>query len=284
MRRPGGRPPARGSQPLFVLRMKLGPHISPLCSQEEFCLVSSLTVWSVRSPELTRHPVCVTVTHHTHITHLHTFLPRVLPSWPSPSQIHPVPFSSFMDYVRALLIGSTALTRCDFRSAYFGEPLSGSLTLPSVRSSSLTSALSVAASGEWAHVRLERSRGDPWVPLPYVQASSASLTPLIFPVMAELCVPEICMLRSPSPVSRDVTVFGVGVFKEVIEMSSYGWALIQSDWRLSKKRKCGHTDTRDAHRATRGGHGEKTVSTYQGEASGGSSLPTPGSRLPAARM
>lgn len=52
--------------------------------------------------------------------------------------------------------------------------------------------------------------------------------------------------------SRDVTVFGVGVFKEVIEMSSYGWALIQSDWRLSKKRKCGHTDTRDAHRGPRG--------------------------------
>lgn len=81
------------------------------------------------------------------------------PAVPLPPRSTTVPFSSFIDYVRALLIGSTALTRCGFRSAYFGEPLSGSLTLPSVRSSSLTSALSVAASGEWAYVRLERSPG-----------------------------------------------------------------------------------------------------------------------------
>lgn len=175
-----------------------------------------------------------------------------LPAVPLPHRSTTVPFSSFTDYARALLIGSTTLTHCDFRSAYFGVPLSGSLTLPSVRSSSLTSALSMASSGKWAHVRLERSRGAlARDPCPCVQASSASLTPRIFPVMAELCVPEICMLRSPSPVSRDVTLFGVGVFKEVIEMSSCGWALIQSDWRLSK-RKCGHTDTRDAHRGPRG--------------------------------
>ena len=47
-----------------------------------------------------------------------------------------------------------------------------------------------------------------------------------------------------TPVPQNVTLFGDGIFKEVIKlkMSPIGWSLSQSDWSLYKKSTFGHIE------------------------------------------
>lgn len=43
-------------------------------------------------------------------------------------------------------------------------------------------------------------------------------------------IPQIHMLKYQTQETQNVTVFGDKVFKEVINMRSFGWALIHVDW------------------------------------------------------